>query len=171
MWSNPFRLNWKWRSDIGNGRCDLHRECAKFAHFDSMNTGFMIFMGLVHNFFLKFFTTGSQHFWKQYNFSNFLILFWGKSTHAIFIKVLFNFFELLSITHQWVIAYQYDAYILNPWSTSNFFIMTKYRKVPVEILILPVPAGQPRFCTFLDVKRRAESDGTGFINLPGTWAT
>ena len=46
--------------------------------------------------------------------------------------------------------------------------MTKYRKVPVEILVLPVPAGQPRFCPVLDVKRRAESDGTGFMNLSGT---
>ena len=46
--------------------------------------------------------------------------------------------------------------------------MPKYRKVPVEILVLPVPAGQPRFYAFLDVKRRAESDGTGFRNLSGT---
>ena len=48
-----------------------------------------------------------------------------------------------------------------------FYIITKYRKLPVEILVLPVPAGQPRLCPVLDVKRRAESDETGFMKLSG----
>ena len=49
--------------------------------------------------------------------------------------------------------------------------MTKCRKVPVEILVFLVPAGQPRFCPFIDVKRGAESDGTGLMNLSATETT